>query len=35
MLQFGEDLAQVKFYQNNSGRIFVKLSDGTMMDGVI
>jgi hypothetical protein len=35
MLQFSEDLAQVKFYQNNAGRIFAKLSDGSMIDGVI
>jgi hypothetical protein len=35
MLQFGGDLAQVKFYQNNTGRIFAKLNDGTMIDGVI
>jgi len=35
MFQFGGDLAQVKFYQNNTGRIFVKLNDGTMIDGVI
>jgi hypothetical protein len=35
MFQFSEDLTQVKFYQNNNGRIFIKLNDGSMMDGVI
>ena len=35
MFQFGENLSKVKFYQNNSGQIFVKLNDGTIMDGVI
>jgi hypothetical protein len=35
MLQIGGDLAQVKFYQNNAGRIFAKLNDGSMVDGVI
>ncbi|UJR26378.1 hypothetical protein I4U23_007710 [Adineta vaga] len=32
MLQFAGDLAQVKFYQNNRGHIFVKLNDGTMIN---
>ncbi|CAF1335156.1 unnamed protein product [Adineta ricciae] len=32
MLQFEGTLAQVKFYQNNSGYIFMKLNDGTMID---
>jgi hypothetical protein len=35
MLQFSGDLAQVKFYQNNHGQIFVKLNDGSMIDGAL
>jgi len=35
MLQLGTDLARIKFYQNPAGRIFAKLDDGTMIDGVI
>jgi hypothetical protein len=33
MLQFSGDSAQVKFYQNNNGKIFAKLNDGSMIDG--
>jgi hypothetical protein len=35
MLQLGGDSPQIKFYQNNAGRIFVKLTDGTTIDGLI
>jgi hypothetical protein len=35
MLQISGDMAQVKFYQNKAGEIFVKFNDGTMIDGVL
>ncbi|CAF3352689.1 unnamed protein product [Rotaria sp. Silwood1] len=35
MFQISENLVQVEFYQNNSGHFFIKLNDGTMIDGVI
>lgn len=34
MFQFHGDLSQVKFYRNNYGQIFAKLTDGSMIDGV-
>ena len=35
MLHFNGDLSKVKFYQNTHGRMFVKLTDGTMIEGAI
>ncbi|CAF2714752.1 unnamed protein product [Rotaria sp. Silwood2] len=32
MLRVRENFAQVRFYQNNNGHIFIKLNDGTMID---
>ena len=35
MLHFNGDVSKVKFYQNTHGRVFVKLTDGTMIEGAI